>query len=88
MTDQLSGAPPYTVAGVKFECWITDRTNMPGTSRYEWRDATKRLMAGKNLGRGDCWASCDGKPVKGYHPTLGSAMAAAIVAASSLKRAA
>ena len=85
--DELSGAPPYTMSGVTFKCWITDRTNLPGTSKFEWRDATNRLRVGKRLGAHDCWATCDGKPVRGYWPTLGSAMIAA-VAASTWRKAA
>lgn len=86
--DQISGAPPFTVAGTRFDCWIVDRTAMPGTSRYEWRDATNRLRVGKTIGYGHFWATCDGKPVKGYFPTHVTAMTAAIVAASRLARAA
>lgn len=80
--DELSGAPPYTVSNITFRCWITDRSALPGTSIFEWRDATNRLRAGKLLGGVGCWATVDGKPVRGYWPTLGSAMIAATSAAN------
>jgi hypothetical protein len=79
MTDTLSGAPPFLIAGVKFSCWLTGNSKKPGTSKYEWRDATNRLRVGRFLGRGECWATVDGVKVAGYHPTLGAAMRAAVV---------
>lgn len=81
--DEPSGFPAYRISNIAFQCWIVDRSDLPGTSKYEWRDETNRLRAGKTLGRGgECWASVDGKPVKGYWPTLGSAMIAAVSAAN------
>ncbi len=82
LTDTLSGAPAFRISNITFQCWITDNSAKPGTSKYEWRDATNRLRVGKLLGRGECWATVDGVKVHGYHPTLGAAMRAAVIMGS------
>lgn len=72
--DRLSSAPPFTLAGITWRCWVTDRGQ-----RYEWRSEDGWLAAGRS---GPVfWARADGRWAGDRHPTLRAAMAAAIGAA-------
>lgn len=67
--DRKSTAPPFTIGGTTFQCWITD-----DGQRYEWRSADGRLTVGRNTGRSSCWGRRGGNLVGSSYPSLKAAM--------------
>lgn len=70
--DSRSTVPCFSVAGVTFECWVTDAGH-----RYEWRSTCKRAAAGRQVAL--CWAVVDGRRIGDQYETLRRAMLAAVV---------
>lgn len=71
--DTLSEAPPYRQSGVVFYCWITDRGELAGAERHEWRTTPRGGIVGRNPGQGTYFAMMHGRPL-GSYPSLREAM--------------
>lgn len=68
--------PPFTLRGVRFECWIVE--NGVGGTRYEWRTPDAELQAWRDGSL--FWARAHGKLVGRTHMSLMAAMTAAVEA--------
>lgn len=88
-TDTLATAPPFTIAGATFRCWITD-----AGQRFEWRSTCGRYRVGRRGytridhpdGRSELithhFAIADGRDVGTRHRSLREAMLLAIQSSS------
>jgi hypothetical protein len=71
--ERLAGLPPFSIGRVTFfSYWIGDNSG-----HYEWRSADGRRKAGRNIGSGTFWATCDGRPQGSRFLSLSLAMDAA-----------
>jgi hypothetical protein len=75
--------PPFTLRGVKFECWVV--SNGIGGTRYEWRsdDDQRQVWRDGSL----WWVKVDGKLVGRNFMSLMAAMTAAVEAVTQRERA-